>query len=583
MLLKRFSLFVICSVLGFVNLLADQKGDVKTIGRYKQPGEAVGGVIVRIHGKHNPVITDNNGAFTLVLKDLKEGDAYQFESIRKANYELLDQSLIGRDIAYSSTVPFTIVVVDKTKMEKERAAMQERFEKMFEDKYNKRIEEIETSFANKLISYEQRIDSLEQVENNYEQSKSRANDMINYFLRVNYDELDSLDQEINYLIEQGEFDEARMLILSKGNIEERTRRVEALQHTTEKETQSLVRDLLNLYEICMAKAAVFEAGDYACKAYQLAPENYDAIFAYTHTLFYTNSMGLEWEKMERKHYQYVSSHYSKDSEEYLRALSHMEIVYRSRNSDSCIVFLRKKLSILDKQESPDLENLDYTIRMLAYHYSRVGDIKQAEKLLKRSEAIVKELNRPDDMFTLYFDYSLMYLRLNQPKKEKFYDLKMMECFEQLDSTASDINSTMIKLYLKYDQKDKALALALSNVDVILNENGNRINNQVSYAYEQIANVYESMQDYGNAIQYQLRAIETDDTFSLKKMSSSVFRRIYLAELYAKAGNMIMLDHTLEEIYVIYPDAGVPESNVNAYNISIANLQATLQHSKPNTP
>lgn len=551
--MKKYILFIFCLSFGFVNLFADQKGEVKTIGRYKQPGETVSGVIVRIHGKHNPVITDDNGAFTLVMKDLKEGDAYQFESVRKANYEILDQSLIGRDLAYSSTVPFTIVVVDKSKMEKERAAMQERFEKLFEDKYNKRVEEIETSFANKLISYEQRIDSLEQVENNYEQSKSRADDMINYYLRVNYDELDSLDQEINYLIEQGEFDKAKSLILSKGDINERTAHVEKLRELAERETNALVRDLLNLFEISVANYRNFEALGYAKQAYRLKPTDHACVKAYYASLANTFAFDNEFEHVVRENYQYTMKNYDDNSEEYFFAISSMILLHSSvySNLDSCIIYMQKGLEYMCRKQSPDTTYLISVNEHISHNYCLNQDYNNALKHLKIAEALQSKL--PEDlpaMIDIYMRYESIYdsAHMNVPKKCQKYYKKINEYFGRVKNPNSNLLRPMMEHYWTRDKNyDKALELAIKNLDVIYEENDKKITTEYGYAYKELACLYTDMKMYDKAIESQLKAIEIDSIISSHHFHFlSISYLTNLADIYRKAGDFDLALTTLDK-------------------------------------
>ena len=76
-------------------LAQTQKGYVKTLGRPEKKGEALAGVSIRVKGEHNPVLSDNDGTFSLLLPGLKNGDAYTLQQVQKSGYELNETNLIG--------------------------------------------------------------------------------------------------------------------------------------------------------------------------------------------------------------------------------------------------------------------------------------------------------------------------------------------------------------------------------------------------------------------------------------------------------------------------------------------------------
>lgn len=89
-----------------------QQGFVRTIGRPNKPGVVLEGVVIRVQGLINSVVTSSEGKFHLSVPDKKDGDALVLLSVRKNGYELKDKELIGRSLIFSSQVPIEILMVD---------------------------------------------------------------------------------------------------------------------------------------------------------------------------------------------------------------------------------------------------------------------------------------------------------------------------------------------------------------------------------------------------------------------------------------------------------------------------------------
>ena len=67
--MKKLICFILLLLsLAIQPLLAQtQNGYVKTLGRPEKKGKALDGVSIRVKGEHNPVLSDNDGTFSLLL------------------------------------------------------------------------------------------------------------------------------------------------------------------------------------------------------------------------------------------------------------------------------------------------------------------------------------------------------------------------------------------------------------------------------------------------------------------------------------------------------------------------------------
>ena len=82
---SRLSFLLIMILLPLCVVAQTQQGYVKTLGRPEKKGEALSEVTVRVKGEHNHAISNTSGKFELVLTNLKNGDAYSLQQVKKNN------------------------------------------------------------------------------------------------------------------------------------------------------------------------------------------------------------------------------------------------------------------------------------------------------------------------------------------------------------------------------------------------------------------------------------------------------------------------------------------------------------------
>ena len=210
--MKKLTVFL-CVCLFAVSIIAQtQQGFVKTLGRPNKPGVALQGVMIRMRGQMNQVLSGQDGRFSLVVRDKKEGDAIVLQSVRKAGYELKDQSMIGKQLVYSSRVPIEIVMVDLEQLARDKQRIEQKAYQVAEQNYQKKQKQLEGQLQSQQLTIEQYRQQLQQLQENFEKYQSLIGDMAERYARTDYDHLDSLDRVINICIENGELDKADSLI-----------------------------------------------------------------------------------------------------------------------------------------------------------------------------------------------------------------------------------------------------------------------------------------------------------------------------------------------------------------------------------
>lgn len=207
---RHLFLFLCC--LSLSAIAQTQQGFIKSLGRPNKPGVPLSGVMIRMRGQMNQVLSGQDGRFSMVVRDKKEGDAIILQSVRKDGYELRDRELIGRQLVYSSQVPIEIVMVNSEQLVKERQRIERKAYHVAEQNYQKKQKELDEQLKSQQLTIEQYRQQLQQLQQQFEKYQSLIGEMADRYARTDYDHLDSIDRVINICIENGELDKADSLI-----------------------------------------------------------------------------------------------------------------------------------------------------------------------------------------------------------------------------------------------------------------------------------------------------------------------------------------------------------------------------------
>lgn len=189
-----------------------QNGFVKTLGRPEKKGEALSGVSIRVKGAHNPVLSETDGTFSLLLPGLKNGDAYALQQVQKTGYELNEAGLIGQQNAFSDKVPLEIVMVSSKQLQADKQRIENNAYKVAEKNYNAKVKQLEKQIENNQISIEQYRKELNDLQAGFEKYQSLIDGLAEHYAHTDYDGLDEKEREINLCIENGDLERADSLI-----------------------------------------------------------------------------------------------------------------------------------------------------------------------------------------------------------------------------------------------------------------------------------------------------------------------------------------------------------------------------------
>ena len=230
-----------------------QHGFVRTASRPDKKSERLQGAVVRVRGNHNPVMSDAQGTFQLLLPELKAGEGFTLAGVNKAGYELREPEIVGRQFAFSDKVELEIVMISRQQLMQDKMRIEQKARENMERYYNERLEQLNYQLAQARLSNAQYEQQLNQLEQQYERFEPLIAQMSDRYARTDYDQLDEAGTQIHQAIEAGNLDEAQRLILQKGAPEEREKKLRRIQQEAAFQLQDLAQDYYNLYSIHLSR------------------------------------------------------------------------------------------------------------------------------------------------------------------------------------------------------------------------------------------------------------------------------------------------------------------------------------------
>ena len=210
--MKRIFILVVTLLVNTMAFAQSQQGYVRTLGRPEKKGEALSEVTIRVKGEHNHAISNTSGKFELVLTNLKNGDAYSLQQVKKNGYELNETDMIGRQFAFTDKVPLTIVMVSSEQLQADKQRIENNAYEMAEKNYKAKYSLLEKQLSDNEITAEQYREEIQDLQDKFEKYQSLIDGLAEHYAHTDYDELDEKDREINICIENGDLERADSLI-----------------------------------------------------------------------------------------------------------------------------------------------------------------------------------------------------------------------------------------------------------------------------------------------------------------------------------------------------------------------------------
>jgi len=449
MTMGKIAISIILLLLTLMSAAQTQPGYVKTLGRPEKKGCPLGGVSVRVRGEHNPVLSKEDGSFSILLAGKKNGDAYVLQQVRKIGYELNETNVIGRQYAFSDKVPLTIVMVSSAQLQAAKLKIENNAYQVAERNYKAKLAFLEEQKEGKDITSEQYRNELQSLQDKFEKYQSLISSLAEHYAHTDYDLLNEVDYEINSCIENGHLERADSLIHTLFNpIDVLKRNKEVLSKIDLELIQA--NDIINQANASMAAVLKQQAKDaeYLYQLYTISLSRFDNQKAaqYIETRAELDTTNVPWQLAAGSFVSDFLADYPKAMNYYLRAL---------RNS---------------------IEQFGEQHRYVAASYSNIGLIYDSQgNYIKALEYHQKALDiRLSILGKYHSDVAASYNNIGIVHKYQGDYLKALEHYQK----ALDINLSISGAY---------------HPDVAVN-------------YNNIGEIYSSLGDYPKALEYHQKAL-----------------------------------------------------------------------------
>ena len=558
-----------------------QQGYVKTLGRPEKRGEALSGVTVRVKGEHNPVVSNQDGTFSLLLADKKNGDGYSLQQVQKNGYELNEKDLIGRQFAFSDKVPLTIVMVSSEQLQADKQRIENNAYKTAEKNYKAKYNLLEMQLSDNEITAEQYREEIADLQDKFEKYQSLIDGLAEHYAHTDYDELDEKDREINLCIENGDLDRADSLIQTLFDpLDVLKRNKEALDDIEHQigQAQNIIAQA-NEDMAAVLKQQEKDA-EYLYQLYTIALARFDNEKAgdYIETRAELDTINGKWQ-YDAGYYFYQQKQFTKAEPFFLRALDFYRVgaelypedyEYDLANVLEDYALLCDLTQRLSESEEMHFEALEIFRKLekndpetyapiIAYTLINLGSLYEKARLFSESESTyieaVKIFNElSDENYIQHKDNLAMLLGnlanvySNTPYLSKANDLynRAIDIYKELIEEKSkdyeiDLARTqynLVALYYQQERYKESEALFLESAEVYkkrAKENPQAYEPELAQIYASLASLYSTTEEIpksidmlNNSFDIYIRLVEVD----------SVAYEPDVAELFCLHGNLL---------------------------------------------
>lgn len=463
--MKHFLTFAII-ILNCISLFAqEQDGIVKTIGRPGKQGSPIKNVVVQADASTNISLSDSVGHFSISLPYYKDGQAYSLNRVSKIGYKLADNNLIGRKMPYSKEIPVEISMVSSEDYNKIKAEIESQIRPVLEKEFKEKWDKLENDYSAKIISKTEYKDKYLELEAEYNNIGSLIDRLADRYARTDYDRLDSLDNRINYLIENGEVDEAEQLILSKGTkkayeeLKESNKKLQVLLEEgvkdEEKMRYKLADEYLKRFDIATMRCDNRTAADFLKDRMLLDTTNVE--WSMDYAKFISSYLG-EYEKALDIYFNLMKR---PDIDSYSGILYGCigNVYYTIGNYDKALENLFKSAEIREK-DSSNLEDLALVYSNLSSVYNTAEKLMEGKLYLEKAMSIYENSN---DSLGVAYVYSSMaaisYIQGDFNESEDYYIKSLqirLSVLGDKDLSVASIYTNMAVFYKNMAKYDKAL-------------------------------------------------------------------------------------------------------------------------------
>ena len=239
--MRRLFIALTCALVALAAVSQSQQGLVKTKGRGPASNPTAGTPLPNASislKNNNTVVSAAGGKFAIPVR----GGKYSLQSVKKKGYELLDPDILFKSYSYSSN---QLVIAMVTREQKSEDV--EKAKRQIRRRMQSRIDAMEDSIQalmDKLqITQQQYSEAMKALDEERDRNGELISKMAEHYAKIDYDQINEIDQQIEDLIMAGDLGQAFSLLRSKGAVDDRLAEVQREEAALDAEAAELERRL----------------------------------------------------------------------------------------------------------------------------------------------------------------------------------------------------------------------------------------------------------------------------------------------------------------------------------------------------
>ena len=458
-----------------------QKGFVKTRGRIVNgkvvAGQGLTGATVHVKGRASVLVKNSNGSFSFPVTTKQ----FVIESVNKKGYQLVDADAAPKTYVHSPA-PIYLVMETPSQLMEDKLEAERKLRRTLTKRLQQREDELEALKEQNRITQEQYNATMKQLYDQQESNEALVREMAEYYSRIDYDQIDEFNTRVSEFILAGDLAKADSLLRSKGDIDERIRKLNEHHDANVQARETLEKS---------EQAEQFSREDLAqdCFSFfrRFALDNKpDSALCYIEKRAALDSTNCQWQA---------------DAGSYLqkRGMTRQARKYYDR----ALKAARKMAA-----DNPELYEplLAKTLNNIALLYTQTADVTAAEPLFQESLALFKRLSGTDE--STYSPYVASTLN------------NMAVLYSGNIDNASRVEQLLqetLNIYMSQDNVETfspAVASIWNNLALLYDETGR---------YEDSEQMYLKALDLYGQLGQNTRAYDADYAATLNNLSALYFK------------------------------------------------------------
>ena len=359
------STLLVAAVFGAV--AQTQTGYVKTRGRIVSgktvPGQGLTGATVQIKGRASVLVKNSNGSFSFPVTTKQ----FVIQSVKKNGYQLVDADAAPKTYIHS-TAPLYLVMETQSQLMEDKLAAERQLRRTLNKRLQQREDELEKLREQNRITQDEYNKTLQQLYDQQESNETLVREMADYYAKIDYDQIDDFNAQVSECILAGDLTKADSLLRSKGDIDDRIRKLN--EHH---EANVQARQMLEKSE----QAEQFSRNDLAQDCFSffrrfVLDNEPDSAICYIEKRAALDPNNCQWQA---------------DAGSYLQRRG---LTQRARQYYDLALQSARQMAASDPEVYQPL--LAKTLNNIALLYTHSGDVKAAEPLLQEALTLFKNLS-----------------------------------------------------------------------------------------------------------------------------------------------------------------------------------------------